>query len=159
MFTPFKYAENYKQIYLRKIRRLRLACRVIHKFKTYKKSQIEAIEIISDDYLINTVNTRPKPLFSLKIKCKLQINDWTLNILGLIDTGCSNTILDQQLVPFQYHKPIPPPSQFMAEQIDGQLFTYTTKLDKCKLSFDLPNGTLTNYISIEHKINLRLIKL
>ena len=33
LFTPFKYAEDYKQIYLRKIRRLRLACRVVHKLK------------------------------------------------------------------------------------------------------------------------------
>ena len=159
LFTPFRYAENYKQIYLKKIRRLRLACRVLHKFKIYRRPLVEAIEIIPDDPLINNVNTRPKPLFSLKIKCKLQINNWTLDILGLIDTGCSNTILDQQLVPLQYHKPIPPTSQFMAEQMDGQLFTYTTKLDKCKLSFYLPNGTLTNYISIEHKINLRLLRL
>ena len=47
----------------------------------------------------------------------------------------------------------------MAEQMDGQLFTYTTKLDKCKLSFYLPNETLTNYINIEHKINLRHLHL
>ena len=43
--------------------------------------------------------------------------------------------------------------------MDGQLFTYTTKLDKCKLSFYLPDGTLTNYIHIEHKINLRDLHL
>ena len=47
----------------------------------------------------------------------------------------------------------------MAEQMDGQLFTYTTKLDKCKLSFHLPNGTLINYINIEHKISLRHLQL
>ena len=47
----------------------------------------------------------------------------------------------------------------MAEQMDGQLFTYTTKLDKCKLSFYLPGGTLTNYTNIEHKINLRNLHL
>ena len=47
----------------------------------------------------------------------------------------------------------------MAEQMDGQLFAYTTKLDKCKLSFYLPNGTLTNYINIEHKIYLRPLQL
>ena len=129
------------------------------KLKSYKKPQIDAIEIIPDDFVINNISTRPKPLFSLKIKCKLQINDWTIDILGLIDTGCSNTILDKKLVPPQYHKPIPPTSQFMAEQMDGQLFTYTTKLDKCKLSFYLPNGTLTNFISIEHKINLHFLQL
>ena len=58
-----------------------------------------------------------------------------------------------------YHKPIPSNSQFMAEQMDDQLFTYTTKLDKYKLSFYLPDGTLTNYINIEHKINLRNLHL
>ena len=47
----------------------------------------------------------------------------------------------------------------MAEQMDGQLFPYTTKLDKCKLSFYLSDGTLTNYINIEHKINLRNLQL
>ena len=43
--------------------------------------------------------------------------------------------------------------------MDGQLFTYTTELDKSKHRFSLPNGTLTNYINIEHKINLRNLHL
>ena len=47
----------------------------------------------------------------------------------------------------------------MAEQMDGQLFACTTKLDKCKLSFYLPNDTFTNYINIEHKIKLRPLQL
>ena len=47
----------------------------------------------------------------------------------------------------------------MAEQMDGQLFTYTTKLDRCKLRFYLPDGSLTNYINIENKINLRNLHL
>ena len=112
LFTPFQYCEDYKQIHLKKIRRIRLACRVIHKFRTYKQPRLEAIEIIPEELpdtntqTINTINTYPKPIFSLKIKCKIQINDWTLDILGLIDTGCTNTILDQKLVPLQYHKPI-----------------------------------------------------
>ena len=49
LFTPFKYCENYKQIYLRKIRRIRLACRVLHKLRTYKKSLLEATEIIPEE--------------------------------------------------------------------------------------------------------------
>ena len=80
LFTPFKYGEYNKQIYLRKIRRLRLACWVIHKLKTYKKPQVEAVEIIPDEdniQTINTISTHSKPIFSLKIKCKIQINDWT----------------------------------------------------------------------------------
>ena len=47
----------------------------------------------------------------------------------------------------------------MAKQMDGKLFTYTTKLDRCKLSFYLPDGTLTNYINIKNKINLRNLHL
>ena len=48
--------------------------------------------------------------------------------------------------------------------MDSKLLTYTTKLDKCKVSFYLPNGRLTNYIHIDNKIsprdlNLRQIKL
>ena len=135
---------------------------MVHKLKTYKKPQVEAIGIIPDELSIqsiNTINTHPKPIFSLKIKCKIQISESTLDILGLIDTGCSNTIIDQKLVPLQYHKPIPPTAQFMAEHMDGQLFAYTTKLEKCELSFYLPNGALTNYINIEHKINLRPLQL
>ena len=165
LFIPFQYCQDYKNIYLRKIRRIRLSCRVIHKLRTYKKPILEAIEIISEGLshntiqIINTINTYQKPIFSLKIKCKIQINDWTLDLLGLIDTGCSNTIIDQKLVPFKYHKPIPTNSQFRAKRMDGQLFTCTTKLDKGKPSFYLPNGTLTNYINIEHKINLRHLQL
>ena len=47
----------------------------------------------------------------------------------------------------------------MAEQMYGQLFTYTTKLNKCKLSFHLLDEILTNYINIEYKINLRNLHL
>ena len=67
-----------------------------------------------------------------------------LDIIGLIDTGCSNIILS---------------SQFTTEQMDGQLFTYTTKLDRGKLSFYLPNGTLMNYIQVDNKISLRNLQL
>ena len=93
--------------------------------RTYKKHQLEAVEIIPEDLpknniqTINTISTCSKPIYSLKIKCKIQINDWTLNLLELIDIGCSNTILDRKLVPDKYHKPIPSSSQFMAEQTDG----------------------------------------
>ena len=44
LFTLFKYDEDYKKIYLTKIHRLRLACRVIHKLKTYKRPLVEAVE-------------------------------------------------------------------------------------------------------------------
>ena len=149
--------DGFRKFYTKNLFKIKLACRVLHKLRTYKRPQVEAIEIRPEDLpelniqRLNTINTCLKPVYSLKIKCKIQINDWTLDTLGLIDTRCSNTILDQKLVPVQYHKPIPPSSQFLAEQMDGQLFIYTSKLDKCKLSFYLPDGTLTNYIHIEHK--------
>ena len=43
--------------------------------------------------------------------------------------------------------------------MDGQLFTYTHKLEKCKIFFYLPNDTLTNYITIENEISLRDLQL
>ena len=45
LFAPFKYCEEYKQIYLRKIHRIRLACRVLHKFRTYKKPILEVLKL------------------------------------------------------------------------------------------------------------------
>ena len=39
--------------------------------------------------------------------------------------------------------------------MDGKLFTYTTKLDKCKISFYLSDGTLINYLHIDNQISLR----
>ena len=40
--------------------------------------------------------------------------------------------------------------------MDGKLFTYTNKLEKCKMFFYLPNNTLTNYIAVENEISLHL---
>ena len=84
--------------------------------------------------------------------------------MGLIDIGCSNTILDQKLVPQQYQKTIPLFAQFTVEQMDGKLLTYTTKLDKYKISFYLQHGKLTSYIHVDNQVslwdlNLRQIKL
>ena len=92
--------DGFRKFYTRNLFKIPLACRVLHKLRTYKKPQLEAIEIIPEDLpisdiqTINTISTCSKLIYSLKIKCKIQINDWTLDLLGLIDTGCSNTILD-----------------------------------------------------------------
>ena len=120
--------KGFKNFYIRTLYKIKLACRVFHKFRTYKRSttsileeiETEAIETIVEQLensieTINTIRENPRPVYSLKIKCKLQIKDWALDILGLIDTGCSNTILDQNLVPVNYQKPIPSNSQLMAE--------------------------------------------
>ena len=92
--------DGFRKFYTKSLFKIRLACRILHKLKTYKKPQLEAIEIIpkdlpeSDIQTINTISTYSKPIYSLKIKYKIQINDWTSDLLRLINTGCSNTILD-----------------------------------------------------------------
>ena len=43
--------------------------------------------------------------------------------------------------------------------MDRQLFTYTNKLEKCKMFFYLPNNTFTNYINIDNQVNLRDLRL
>ena len=116
--------ERFKKFYIKALYKVRLACWVLHKFRTYKKPttpiltevETEAIETIVDPLengieTINTISTNPRPIYSLKIKCKIQINNWTLDTLGLKDTGCFNTILDLKLVPLKYEKPIPSNSQ------------------------------------------------
>ena len=94
--------------------RTRLICRVIKKLRTYKRKTIPLVETIetifeSDKRIeaINIIGKNIRPIYSLKIKYKIEINDQALNILGLIDTRYSNTILDKKLVPPQYHKTIP----------------------------------------------------
>ena len=110
--------------------------------------------IIEEDRVevVNTIKKELKPVYSIKFRCKIQIQNWAFDVIGLIDTGCSNTVLGQKLVPLQYHQAIPSAAQFTAEQMDGKLFTYITRLDKCKVSFYLPYGRLINYINIDNQI-------
>ena len=93
---------------------MRLLCRVLRKLRTYKRKTtllVEAVKTILEPdegiEVINTIGKNIRPIYNLKINCKIQINDWALNVVGLINTECSNIILDQKLVPPQYHKPIP----------------------------------------------------
>ena len=83
-------------------------CRVFKNFGTYRKNKssdkiaIETIEtIVENDHIetVNTIRREPKPVYSLKIKCKIQMQSWALELVGLPDTDCSNTILDEKLVP------------------------------------------------------------
>ena len=115
--STWKLFESYKcfkQLYIRYMYRTRLICRVTKKLRTYKRKTTPLVETIKTILepnkrieVINIIGKNIRPIYSLKIKCKIEINDWALNIVGLIDTGCSNTILDKKLVPPQYHKPIP----------------------------------------------------
>ena len=90
------------------MKRTRLACRVFKRLhmnkenKISKETPIETVETIIEEYQIETISTlkrEPKQVYSFKIKCKIQIQKWALEIIGLIDTGCSNTIIDKKLVP------------------------------------------------------------
>ena len=90
------------------MKRTRLACRVFKKLhmikenKTSKIIPIETVETIIEENQIEIMNAirkkpKPKPVYSLKIKCIIQIQNWALALIGLIDTGCSNTILDKKI--------------------------------------------------------------
>ena len=84
--------------------RTRLIYRVLKKLRAYKRKTtplVETVETILEldngIEVINTIGKNIRPIYSLKIKCKIQINDWALNVVGLIDDGCSNTILDKKI--------------------------------------------------------------
>ena len=102
LLKPYR---GFPRLYLKLMYRIRLIYRVFKKLKAYKRKalKMEAIEtIVEPDNRIEVLNTIRKELrliSSLKIKCKFQIQYWVLDIVGLIDTGYSNTILDQKLVP------------------------------------------------------------
>ena len=108
----FNSHKTFQILYIKFTYRTRLTYRVLKKLRTYKKVPIiEAVEtIIEEDRIevVNTIKKELKPVYSIKIRCKIQIHDWALDIIGFIDTGCSNTILDKKLVPLQYHQTISP---------------------------------------------------
>ena len=110
----FEGYNGFQKLYVKYLYKKRLISRVLKEVRTYKKEitpTIEAIESIIEPKkgieVINTIRKNPRPIYSLRIKCKFQINDWALDIIELIDTGCLNTVLDQKLVPPQYQVPIP----------------------------------------------------
>lgn len=98
-------------------------------------------------------------MYGIYIKCEISIKEWQIEVIGLVDTGCSKTILDLKLVPSQYHKPIPVNSQFLAEQMDGTLLKYDTKITMFKFQFYTSENTLTNVLSSNARICLRDLHL
>ena len=102
LLKPYR---GFPRLYLKFMYRTRLLCRVLKKLKAYKRKapEIEAVETIVEPYnrieVVNTIRKELRPIYSIKIKCKFQIEYWVLDIVGLIDIGCSNTILDEKLVP------------------------------------------------------------
>ena len=112
----FRSYVGFQHMYNKFLKRTRLACRVFKRLpmnkdnKKNKETPIETVETIIEEDQIETISTlrrEPKLVYSLKIKCKIQIQNWALEIIGLIDTRCSNTIFDKKLVPPQYHEHIP----------------------------------------------------
>lgn len=66
------------------------------------------IENISNTHIDHCKFQRNTPtIYSKKKSIFIQIKEWTLETIRLIDTGSSNTILDEKLVPQQYGKLIP----------------------------------------------------
>lgn len=69
------------------------------------------------------------------VNTQITIQNWTLKIPAFIDTGCSLTILDESLVPKQYHQPISNYINVEGTQMDGTSYKYTNQLKPAKLSF------------------------
>lgn len=88
---------------------------------------------IPDNKSIGTHYQATSPIYSIRIPYRIQIDDWKLDVIGLIDTGCSNTILNEKLVSPTYIKHLSPSHQYKEEQMDGKLFTYTKQLEPVKL--------------------------
>lgn len=97
-------------------------------------------------------------IYTLKIKCKLQIADWQVKAIGLIDTGYSNIILNMKLVPTKFYKHLDLSEQFFAEQMDGKLYIYEYILAKYILSYSLGQGRYTQ-LTYVGRICLRLLTL
>ena len=91
----FRSYKGFQQMYIKFMKRTRLTCRVFKKLhmnkgnKITKETPIETIETVVEEDQIETISTHrrePKQVYSLKIKCKIQIQNWALEIIGLIDT-------------------------------------------------------------------------
>ena len=91
-----KTYEGFQHLYLKFMKNTGLACRVLKKFDIYRKNKsrkkitLETIETIIEDNQIETINTirkELKPVYSLKIKCKIQMQSWILDLVGIIDEG------------------------------------------------------------------------
>ena len=77
LFNSWKTFQN---LYIKFMYRTRLTCRVLKKLKTYKRVLIvEAVEtIIEEDRIeiVSTLKKELKPVYSIKIKYKIQIQNW-----------------------------------------------------------------------------------
>ena len=80
LFKPYK---GFTKLYLKFMHRTRLSCKVLKTLRAYKREVpiIEVVETIIEpepDNRIKVVNTMQKdqsPIYSLKFKCKFQIQD------------------------------------------------------------------------------------
>ena len=83
-WKSFKSYKGFQQMYIKFMKRTRLACRVFKKLhmnkgnKITKETPIETIETIIEEDQIETISTlrrEPKQVYNLKIKCKIQIQN------------------------------------------------------------------------------------
>ena len=79
LFESFK---GFQQLYIRYMYRTRLICRVTKKLRTYKRKTIPLVETIETIFesdkrieVINIIGKSIRPIYSLKIKYKIEIND------------------------------------------------------------------------------------
>ena len=88
----FRSYKAFQYMYIKSMKRIRLACRLFKRLhmnkdnKINKETPIETVETIIEEDQIETLSTlrrEPKQVYSLKIQCKIQIQNWALEIIGL----------------------------------------------------------------------------
>lgn len=113
-------------------------------------------DLILQDYLQVVCNA--ENLKSLKVKCKIRIDDFIINCLALVDSGCSNCILNKSLVPTRYI--VKSDSPLEAQQMDGGIFSYKEILrPNSKISFETNCGFSKEYTLPPKNTFVRILNL
>ncbi|PSS23891.1 Reverse transcriptase/Ribonuclease [Actinidia chinensis var. chinensis] len=89
-----------------------------------RKQLIEPIEE-SETELVPFCNQN-KQFRCLEVNCKIRIKDFTVDCLGLVDTGCTSCIINKKLIPDYLCKKSDRIIQ--GQQMDGKLHSYDTEL-------------------------------
>ena len=78
------------------------------------------------DYDKNT-----KKFYTVSINLIIKIEDWELPIKAMIDTGCTNTVLNSNNIPERFHNKATHVIQ--ARQMDGTYYTYTQSVKNLQI--------------------------
>lgn len=90
-------------------------------------------ECLQKEYVQVVCN--PERLKNIKVKCYIRIGQYEIKCLELIDSRCSNCIINKTLIPKQYIVQSKNPIE--AQQMDGELYTYTELVQSnSKISFE-----------------------